>query len=187
MSASVSLDLFGDPQQSRRRAAGGHENNSTGHDEWLTPPEVIGALGPFDLDPCAPIHRPWPTASEHYTIADNGLTKEWHGFTWVNPPYSTASKWLAKLSAHGDGIALLFARTETQLFFRHVWPHATALLFLEGRLHFHYANGRRAGNSGAPSVLVAYGARASGALASATLAGQMVVPSPGRRVNDVAA
>ena len=26
--------------------------------EWLTPPEVIAALGEFDLDPCAPINRP---------------------------------------------------------------------------------------------------------------------------------
>jgi hypothetical protein len=180
------VDLFGVPQQPRR-AMGSHDNNSAGHDEWLTPPEVIGALGSFDLDPCSPVDRPWPTAREHYTIADNGLTLPWHGLVWVNPPYSTASKWLAKLSAHGDGIALLFARTETQLFFRHVWPHATALLFLEGRLHFHYANGRRAGNSGAPSVLVAYGDRAAEVLAGTALAGQLVSTSARPHGNEAAA
>ena len=39
-----------------------------------------------------------------------------------------------------------------------VWNRATAVLFLHGRLHFHYADGTRAkANSGAPSVLVAYG------------------------------
>ena len=25
------------------------------NDEWLTPPHVLQALGPFDLDPCAPV------------------------------------------------------------------------------------------------------------------------------------
>ena len=176
MSAPV-LDLFGVPHQPRG-AMGSHQDASSGHDEWLTPPDVLAALGPFDLDPCSPIRRPWPTAREHYTIADNGLAQSWHGLVWLNPPYSTASKWLAKLAAHDDGMALLFARTETQLFFRHVWPHASALLFLEGRLHFHHVSGRRAAdNCGAPSVLVAYGARAADELAGTALAGQLVAPS----------
>jgi len=41
--------------------------------EWLSPPEIVKVLGPFDLDPCSPVYRPWPTAREHYTIIDNGL------------------------------------------------------------------------------------------------------------------
>jgi hypothetical protein len=41
-----------------------------------------------------------------------------------------------------------------------VWSKADGLLFLHGRLHFHYPDGTRAAaNSGAPSVLVAYGQR----------------------------
>lgn len=40
-----------------------------GHPEWLTPRNIVDALGPFDLDPCAPIVRPWPTAVQHYTAA----------------------------------------------------------------------------------------------------------------------
>lgn len=27
-------------------------------DIWLTPPHILDALGPFDLDPCAPDPRP---------------------------------------------------------------------------------------------------------------------------------
>lgn len=39
-----------------------------------------------------------------------------------------------------------------------VWGRASAVLFLTGRLHFHFPDGSRAAaNSGAPSVLVAYG------------------------------
>ena len=69
---------------------GGHQSAAMMKDEWLTPPEIIDALGgpaSFDLDPCAPVTRPWPTAKEHFTIIDNGLTKPWRGRIWFNPPY----------------------------------------------------------------------------------------------------
>ena len=129
------------------------------NDEWLTPPELINKLGSFDLDPCAPIIRPWDTARNHYTIEDDGLMQDWEGRVWLNPPYGLeAAKWLNKLANHGNGIALIFARTETEMFFKEVWGKASALLFLKGRLFFHYVDGTRAkANSGAPSVLIAYG------------------------------
>lgn len=53
-----------------------HQKNG-GHDEWLTPPEILRALGEFDLDPCAPVVRPWETAARHYTVADDGLALPW--------------------------------------------------------------------------------------------------------------
>lgn len=91
--------------------------NTVNHDEWLTPPEIIKAFPEFDLDPCAPINRPWPTARAHYTKDDDGLQKDWQGCVWMNPPYgSECQKWLAKLAEHGNGIALVFARTETKMF-----------------------------------------------------------------------
>lgn len=59
---------------------------------------------------------------------------------------------------HGNGIALIPARTETATFYRNVWPKADAVCFLKGRPHFHYVDGTRAPfNSGAPICLVAYG------------------------------
>jgi hypothetical protein len=36
----------------------GHQSARMKNDEWLTPPEIIHALGLFSLDPCAPINRP---------------------------------------------------------------------------------------------------------------------------------
>jgi len=129
------------------------------NDEWLTPPHILKALGEFDLDPCAPIVRPWDTAKNHLTIEDNGLSLPWKGKVWCNPPYGLeAAMWLNKLAEHGNGIALIFARTETKMFFDQVWNKADSLLFIEGRLFFHYADGTKAkANSGAPSVLIAYG------------------------------
>lgn len=156
---------------------GGHQSAAALKDEWLTPPELLSALGPFDLDPCAPAHpRPWEMAMQHYTIHDDGLTQPWAGMVWCNPPYGKATgPWLARCADHGRAIALIFARTETAMFFEEVWGKATALLFIEGRLHFHHADGRRArANSGAPSVLVAYGGEAAARLRAGRVPGQYV-------------
>lgn len=128
-------------------------------DTWLTPPELIKALGEFDLDPCTPIEMPWDTAKHRYTPNEDGLKQPWYGRVWLNPPYGKeAGKWLNKLAAHGNGIALIFARTETEMFFNNVWDKAHGILFIKGRLFFHYPDGTKAiANSGAPSVLIAYG------------------------------
>jgi hypothetical protein len=136
-----------------------HNRTEKWKDEWLTPPELLHALGPFDLDPCAPVAAPWPTAVAHYTIHDDGLAQPWIGRVWCNPPYGlVAAAWLERCAIHGDATVLTFARTETRMFSRWVWPHAHALLFIEGRLTFCSVDGSRASaNAGAPSVLIAYG------------------------------
>lgn len=144
--------------------------------DWLTPPEIIQALGRFDLDPCASLSQPWKTADVQYTVEDDGLVKDWFGRVWMNPPYGNhTASWLKKLSAHGNGIALVFARTETRMFFEHVWPKADALLFLQGRPHFYKPDGTRAaGNSGGPIVLIAYGESNAKALTTCGLKGSFV-------------
>lgn len=151
--------------------------NGRANDEWLTPPEILGALGAFDLDPCAPIQRPWAMAKEHYTILDNGLMLPWSGRVWMNPPYGLeASDWLAKLAAHGNGLALIFARTETEMFRRYVWEKADAVFFFYGRLYFYDTEGKKAkANAGAPSCLVAYGGKNVEAIERSGLNGKMVL------------
>ena len=107
-------------------------------DEWLTPPNIIQSLGVFDLDPCSPINRPWDTAINHYNINDNGLILNWMGRIWCNPPYGKETFiWLNKLAKHGNGVALIFARTETKGFHREIWNKADAIFFFEGRLSFY--------------------------------------------------
>lgn len=153
-------------------------------DVWLTPPHIIDALGPFDLDPCAaPEPRPWPTAARHITLPDDGLAADWgRSFVWCNPPFGPdAGRWLDRMADHRHGIALVPARTETRWFVRAIWNRATAILFLHGRPHFHHADGTRGyANSGAPICLVAYGPAAAGRLASCGLPGSLVpVPAGG--------
>lgn len=146
------------------------------NDRWLTPLPLISALGQFDLDPCgAPGH---PTATEVWTpeAVGDGLSMPWHGRVWLNPPYGRAMpEWMRGLAMHGRGTALVFARTETALFHEWVWPHATAILFLRGRVTFLDPDGIAApANSGAPSVLIAYGDADAAALGDSGLAGHVV-------------
>lgn len=153
--------------------------NTTNSDEWLTPPEIIRALGPFDLDPAAPIVRPWDMATRHHTKLDDGMAQPWEGRVWLNPPYGRETfHWLARLAEHGSGIALIFARTETAGFHEQIWEKAHAVFFFRGRLRFHHVTGERGGTANAPSCLVAYSkpdadrilqAQATGALKGALI------------------
>lgn len=152
---------------SKVTAMGSHESSSAMTHVWLTPPFILEALGAFDLDPCAaPEPRPWTTAETHWGHADNSLNRSWFGRVWLNPPYgpkTSIAPWLRRMAEHGRGTALIFARTETAIFFETVWDRASALLFFRGRLSFHRKDGtfpradQGGGNAGAPSVLVAYG------------------------------
>jgi hypothetical protein len=64
-----------------------HTRSEITTDSWITPKWLIDRLGPFDLDPCA-----------------------------CSPYGKLATAWLDRLAAHGNGIALVFARTETKMF-----------------------------------------------------------------------
>lgn len=142
-------------------------------DEWITPRHILSAIGPFDLDPCAPKVQPWPTAARKFTIEDNGLVQAWgHDVVFCNPPYSTADKWLARCAGHNKAIVLIFARTETRMFFKHVWPKAEGLFFLRGRVTFHHLNGTPGRfTGGSPSVLIAYGPECAARLKRCKLEG----------------
>lgn len=155
-----------------------HEANSkgSGRDEWYTPPRIFDALGcRFDLDVCSPGEDvvPWIPAARHLTIEDDGLRSRWQGLVWMNPPYgSAAAQWAEKFAKHGNGVALTFARPDTDWFQKYVL-RADALLWLAGRLRFISGRGQKEGGAGAGSVLFAYGVRgveavvrASGALPS---------------------
>lgn len=131
------------------------ENTSV---EWLTPPELVKSLGIFDLDPCTPISPPFVHATHNFSIKDNGLIKDWFGRVYMNPPYGKGmERWIEKLKNHGNGIALIFARTETKLFFNHIWNDADAILFVKGRIKFYNLEGKQVGTPGAPSIFIAYG------------------------------
>ena len=153
-----------------------YEGNSTkGTNEWLTPPDLLQKLGHFDLDPCSPIVRPWPTADKHYTIEDDGLRQPWFGRVFCNPPYDTKLIWkfMERCIQHKNVIALTFARTDTKLFQKLVFPNMHGILFIEGRLSFYKVNGERSGTAGAPSCLISFNNENTNALLQSGINGHM--------------
>ncbi len=152
--------------------------NTTNEQEWLTPPEIISALGPFVLDPCAQPHnrRILETAHTHWSKEEHGdgLAKKWFGRVWLNPPYGRETfKWLAKLAEHKQGIALIFARTETKGFHSEIWQKAHSVFFFEGRLTFLRSDGSKDQPANAPSCLVSYSIADSCAIHQALVAGKI--------------
>lgn len=151
---------------------------SNENDEWYTPSWLFRALPvEFDLDPCSPGSPPSVVpAKRHLTKADNGLTAAWEGSVWLNPPFSSKRPWYERLIAHGNGIALMPARTEThdfQIYMR----AAHALLFLKGRIYFERGHRPGANGGGVTTtppfgiVLCAYGDAMAAALLRSELLG----------------
>lgn len=152
--------------------------NIENKDEWLTPKYIIKSLGVFDLDPCSPSSdkRPWPTANKHYSLPDDGIKLTWFGRVWCNPPYGKETfKWIHKLADHGNGIALIFARTETIGFHTHIWDKADAIFFFKGRLKFHSITGEVSGAANAPSCLIMFGENNIESVKKAKLKGKLVI------------
>ena len=170
-----------------RRVGFGHEASTSRSVEWYTPPKLFQALGlQFDLDPAVPPGGvPWIPAARHYSRTDDGLSQPWEGRVWLNPPYGPdTGPWLERLAAHGDGLALVFARSDTA-WFHEFAPRATALCFVSGRMQFVPGDGRAAtSTAGAPSLLMAYGLPCALAVAQfgsrsdpARAAGLAVIPA----------
>ena len=135
-------------------------------DEWYTPPHVIEAarktLGAIDLDPCtSEVAQKWIGATEYFTITDDGLSKDWHGRTWLNPPYGGKAKvWVKDLEiAYEDGaipaaIALLNGTACKNSWFDPYWdrPHCWM-----GPLKFLDINGNEVAKAPFLSLAVYFG------------------------------
>lgn len=161
---------------------GSHQQTIGKSQVHITPRFIIDALGPFDLDPCAADPRPWDCAAHSIAEAEDGLSQPWHGRVWMNPPFDrrVVGKWLGKMAEHGHGTVLVHARTETA-WFRLIWQHANAVLFLDQRIVFHKPDGSQqttakgeVANSGAPVALCAFGINDAMRLAESGLGGAYV-------------
>ena len=111
---------------------------------WATPQDFFDKLnwrfGPFDLDPCASTHN--TKCANFFTKSENGLEKEWGGFTcFVNPPYGRGiDKWIEKgyneaMKNETKVVMLIPARTDTKYWHKYVMK-ASEIHFVKGRLKF---------------------------------------------------
>lgn len=152
-------------------------SNTENKDEWFTPPYITDALGKFDLDPCMSQSKLEVIGRrQNYTKDFDGLSQIWEDRVWCNPPYGNNTfKWIKNLADHGNGIALIFARTETKGFHAEIWKRANAVFFFSGRLKFYHRNGKQGGTANAPSCLVAYGFENVWAIDRSGLPGKLII------------
>jgi DNA N-6-adenine-methyltransferase (Dam) len=143
--AKVTVDLLG----------GGKPRGTqgTGEFERFTPAQHIAAaravLGTIDLDPCTcAMAQATVKAEKHFTADDDGLTQEWHGKVWMNPPYHRTlqtlfvDKLLAEIKAGRvtEAIMLTNNSTDTQ-WFKVAAEASTAVCFTIGRVAFNTPEG----------------------------------------------
>lgn len=116
--------------------------------EWYTPAHIIEAaracMGGIDLDPasCVEANR-IVRATQFYTREQDGLSREWKGRVWLNPPYGRgvveafAEKLLLSLrSASVEAAILLTNNCSDTEWWQRCAEQATAICFLRGRLKF---------------------------------------------------
>ena len=112
-------------------------------DTWETPKDFFDKYNAeygFQTDVCAlPENAKCPN---FYTPEQDGLTKNWTGVCWMNPPYGREIKrWVEKAAnAANDNrvtvVCLVPARTDTAWWHDYVEKYAAKIEFVRGRLKF---------------------------------------------------
>ena len=165
-----------------------HEQSVGNSDEWYTPAYVFYALGvAFDMDVSAPPGgAPFVPASSYLTKADDGLTADWRGFVWMNPPFggrNGITPWLDRFFTHGNGIALTPDRTSAP-WWQDYAKKAEALLFVRKKIRFFRPDLTEGKSPAQGTTLMALGVTAVDALkrAEATGLGLVVRPNTIERI-----
>jgi ParB family chromosome partitioning protein len=133
-----------------------HRAQGTGENEWYTPEQYVEAaramMGGIDLDPASSeLAQKTVRAGEFFTIDDDGLTREWRGRVWLNPPYAQPAihHFMQKtVDEYASGrvtecIALTHNYTDTQ-WFHIAAKEAAAICFTRGRIGFVNPEGKKA-------------------------------------------
>jgi len=128
-----------------------HVSHNSVENEWYTPSKYIEAartvMGSIDLDPAScELAQETVQAGQYFTIDDNGLTKEWRGNVWLNPPYSKesiglfAAKLVEETANLSQAIVLVNNATDTH-WFHQIAKVAMAMCFVRGRIKFNDKTG----------------------------------------------
>lgn len=105
-------------------------------DDFLTPPELVSAMGEFDLDPCASKRQERQLAKRCYRFPeDNGLLLPWDGDVFCNPPFSELQAWVSRFILHGSGVMLVPARVEVSWFWK-LWLNCNAIFLTKGPVKY---------------------------------------------------
>ena len=128
-----------------------HVSYNIGNSEWYTPLDYIElareVMGSIDLDPAsADIAQRVVKADVYYTQETDGLSHEWFGNVWLNPPYASelivkfVARLISELENIKQAIVLVNNATETEWFGR-LANDAMAVCFPKGRVKFYAPDG----------------------------------------------
>ena len=126
-----------------------HVSANSGNNEWYTPLNIIEtarkAMGGIDLDPAScSLANETVRADRFFSISDDGLSKEWSGRVWLNPPYSSdlVSRFANKLKESvcrpggvTEACVLVNNATETK-WFQSLAEDCAAVCFPAGRIRY---------------------------------------------------
>ena len=148
-------------------------------DEWYSPRYIFDAMGvTFDLDVAAPRLGPRHVPAESWLCDTmSGLSHDWYGFVWMNPPFGGRNglvPWLGRFFAHRNGIALTPDRTSAP-WWQDANRQADATLFIAGKVKFEKPDGSVGKSPGTGTTLFAAGDRAVEAFLRAEANGLGVV------------
>lgn len=125
-----------------------HRTAFTGNMEWFTPAEYVDrarrVLGEIDLDPAScETAQETVKAWEYFTKGNDGLTQEWRGRVWLNPPYSQpeiaqfVDKLIAEVDSGRVSSAILLTNSATDTAWFHKAMNASSAFCLtRGRIKF---------------------------------------------------
>ena len=127
---------------------------SSKSEEWATPQDFFEQIDKefhFNLDVCATAEN--AKCDKYYTKEQDGLSQEWDGIIWCNPPYGRSiGMWVKKAYESKATVVLLVpARTDTKWFHDYILGKAE-VRFVKGRLKF----GGCKNSAPFPSMLVVY-------------------------------
>lgn len=133
-----------------------YSDKTSWSDTYLTDPNLMALLGPFDLDPCCPPDMPWQTATHMLTPKEDGLSVDWsEARVWMNPPYRDVVKWAEKFLQAKSGIALLNGRSTDTQATQMIMSECDTIWFPKGRLSFYKPSGAKYENKWFSNILLA--------------------------------
>lgn len=125
-----------------------HVSHNSGENEWYTPQPFIEAareaMGSIDCDPASSdTANKTVKAEKYFTKDEDGLSKEWSGNVWLNPPYAQPlidqfSEAVATKFSNGEikqALILVNNATETEWFSR-MAKLSAAICFPASRIKF---------------------------------------------------
>lgn len=128
---------------------------SSDNEVWETPQDLFNILDSefhFDIDVCATAEN--AKCANFFSPLDNGLSQDWYGVCWMNPPYGKKiGSWMKKaMEAKTTVVCLVPARTDTKWWHEYAMK-AKEIRFIKGRLKF----GHSKNSAPFPSAVIVFG------------------------------